>query len=369
MKNYQHYTFQDFIDDADFGNWVLGNSSNETFWITFVEQYPEKKQEFEEAERFIRAIQVEVESVNEKEIRFEIENFLETISTMDTASNLDIEIKHTSRFPMRKLLAIAAIFLVAVCITWLSVESKNETYSIKKNFTLSGSNLVKTNNDTEKPLRILLNDGTIVFLSPKSSLRYPSQFADSARIVYLEGEASFEVIKQGQSFKVYTGEVITKVLGTKFTVRAFGLDKNISVQVQTGKVSVSLAQPQRAVNKEVKGLILTANQEAIFEKAITQLSKTVVPNPVNILDIAHTKQIKYQQVPLTEILKDIEKMYGIPVQVDAYNFQSCKITATLTHENMYEKLDLLCKSVSATYEIVDGQIIISGNGCKNNGSG
>jgi transmembrane sensor len=120
----------------------------------------------------------------------------------------------------------------------------------------------------------------------------------------------------------------------------------------------------KPVQKEVNGLIITANQAAIFEKSINQLSKTLVENPEKLTRDAIESISKYEEVPLPVLFQDIEKAYGIPVQFDAENFRTCKITATLSNENMYEKLDMLCKTVSASYEIVDGQIIISGKGCK-----
>lgn len=70
-------------------------------------------------------------------------------------------------------------------------------------------------------------------------------------------------------------------------------------------------------------------------------------------------QFVYDEMPLPLILQELEASYGIPIQFDEQTFDACKITATLTNESLYEKLDLLCKAASATYEITDGQIVIS----------
>src|SRR3546814_14192476 len=66
---------------------------------------------------------------------------------------------------------------------------------------------------------LTLSDGTKVWLHSASTLKYPSQFAASERIVNLEGEAYFEVSK-GVQFKVLRHGQTVEVLGTQFNVRS-----------------------------------------------------------------------------------------------------------------------------------------------------
>ena len=47
---------------------------------------------------------------------------------------------------------------------------------------------------------------------------------------------------------------------------------------------------------------------------------------------------------------------------DEAHLRHCPVTATLTDEPLYGKLDLICRAIEARYEVIDGQIIISG-GC------
>ena len=224
--------------------------------------------------------------------------------------------------------------------------------------------MAETVNDSDKPLRLVLSDQSIVILSGNSKLRYPTLFTGNTRKVYLTGEARFSVTHTSQPFMVFTGEMVTKVLGTRFSISAFEKDKKISVQVQSGKVSVYCSRPSTAMNgKEINGVILTANQAAIFEKSVHQISKTLVSNPVVVATVNKVVNYFYDEVPLPVIFRELEKGYGIPIQFDEQIFEKCQITATLANETLYEKLDLLCKTVSATYEIVDGQIAISGDGC------
>ncbi|PSL23248.1 FecR family protein [Dyadobacter jiangsuensis] len=365
MKPYESYTVEDFLEDESFRKWVQGQGTQEMFWLSFLEKYPGRRDDFRQAEHLIRAANVDGEWISEKEIRAEIERFIENASGKEEHLEIsfpdDDEEEESGRtiFWKRWLMAAAAVLALGAGIGWHYYQN-NEPEPRTAAIGTSPTNLVTTRNDTDKPLLIHLNDGSEVTLSPRSHLKYPSEFADSARVVYLTGEAVFSVKKQGQTFMVHTGKVVTKVLGTRFVVSAFDDDRNITVQVQTGKVSVYVDKPSE---KEVKGLIITANQAAVFEKSANQLSKTLVENPEKLPNNAVESILKYDEVPLPVILRDMEKSYGIPVQFDADSFWACKITVAFSDESMYDKLSILCKTVSASYEIVDGQIIVSGKGC------
>lgn len=363
MKPYESYTVEDFLEDESFRQWVRGQGTQEVFWLSFLETYPAQRTAFREAEHLIRAVNVDSDPIGEKEIRAEVERFIAKASreTAETGSWLNDDEEGGLIVQWKRwLMAAAAVFVLGAGIGWYYYHGGAGRPRIAS-ANISPPNLVKTSNDTGKPLKIILSDGSEVVLSPKSYLNYPSEFADSARVVYLTGEAVFSVKKQGQAFMVYTGKVITKVLGTRFLVSAFDDDKNITVQVQTGKVSVYVDKPSQ---KEVKGLIITANQAAVFEKNVNQLSKTLVENPEKLTREPVESILKYDEVPLPVILRDIERSYGIPVQFDVESFWTCKITVAFSDESMYDKLSTLCKTVSANYEVVDGQIIVSGKGCK-----
>jgi ferric-dicitrate binding protein FerR (iron transport regulator) len=70
--------------------------------------------------------------------------------------------------------------------------------------------------------KIVLTDGTEVWLNSASNLRFPMSFPGNTREVYLHGEAFFKVAKnQKQPFVVHTGQTEIKVLGTSFNVDAY----------------------------------------------------------------------------------------------------------------------------------------------------
>jgi ferric-dicitrate binding protein FerR (iron transport regulator) len=87
---------------------------------------------------------------------------------------------------------------------------------------------------------ISLADGSRILLNAGSSFSYPETFGEGRRIVQLEGEAFFDIVKSsGLSFVVQIKDAEIEVLGTSFNVKAYEEDSGISVTVETGKVRVS----------------------------------------------------------------------------------------------------------------------------------
>jgi len=369
MKNYENYSLDDFLEDEEFRHWVQGEDTHNSFWVTFPHQYPKKEILMREAEILLRATHVKHENISDKEVRSEVEKYLDRISNLnrpdDSIELLPNELKFYHVLKQYKWpISIVATIILMIGLNWYW-QAQNQLPGKIADLSVNKNNLVKTSNNTEKSLEIIMVDGSKVTLSPMSSLSYPTRFADSVRIVHLEGEAHFCVKQQDKPFMVMTGKVVTKVLGTRFVVRAFDQDKKITVQVETGKVYVSMFEPKnKKENKDTKGLIITANQSAIFEKSINQLSKSLVNTPISIKSESRQQIKKYEEVPLPVIFEELENTYGIPIQYNLLNFQNCRLTANLSNEDMYEQLNILCKAVSAQYEIVDGQIVISGKGCE-----
>ncbi|HEX8021287.1 FecR family protein [Mucilaginibacter sp.] len=92
--------------------------------------------------------------------------------------------------------------------------------------------------------RIVLSDGTQVWLNSVSSLRFPFSFLGKTREVYLTGEAFFKVAKNAaHPFIVHTGQTDVKVLGTEFNVNTYQANETVTSLVE-GSVSTSSQDKQ-----------------------------------------------------------------------------------------------------------------------------
>lgn len=87
--------------------------------------------------------------------------------------------------------------------------------------------------------RVILTDGTTVWMNSCSSLKYPVPFTGEFREVELKGEAFFEVTKNGKPFIVKTDRLQVNVLGTSFNVSDYEEDMTVSTTLITGCVTVT----------------------------------------------------------------------------------------------------------------------------------
>ncbi len=87
--------------------------------------------------------------------------------------------------------------------------------------------------------RVMLGDGTQVWLNAGSSLEYPLTFDGGERRVRLSGEGYFEVTPNDlMPFIVETGDQVLTVLGTRFNVSAYAEDGVTITTLCEGSVEV-----------------------------------------------------------------------------------------------------------------------------------
>lgn len=105
--------------------------------------------------------------------------------------------------------------------------------------------------------KLLLSDGTEVWMNSASNLRFPFNFSDTTREVYLDGEAYFKVAKDlNRPFIVHAKGTDIEVLGTSFNVSSYG-DKVVTSLVEGSVVN-------RGANQS---LLLEAGQQSVFTPA------------------------------------------------------------------------------------------------------
>lgn len=361
MKNYAHYSAVDFLEDADFRNWVQSpGASSEAFWQKFLADYPQKSAEVSQARQLLLALNDQAVS---------------GFTTDERQQQILRRIKvHTSREeerPVRKLPAwpywsVAASVLLLLGL-WFFLKPGPRGYSYDTNKAQAAQRLVEKVNTGDTPVSVLFADGSKVRLAPSSRISFPENFnGGEKREVYLSGEAFFEVAKNpDRPFFVYSNELVTKVLGTSFNIRAYETDQDVVVNVLTGKVAVSIAEnlPATPGGEKVRHLLLLPNQQATLSRKEAELVRSLVKDPALVKNNAANEEFIFTKTPANEVFETLEAAYGVQIAYDATVFARCELTADLTTESLYEKLDVICKSIEATYKSEDGQILVSGNGC------
>ena len=227
--------------------------------------------------------------------------------------------------------------------------------------------LKKITNYTSSIKQLLLEDGTVIMLKPNSSIEYPEKFSESDRKVQLKGEAFFDVTKdKNRPFIIGANDVTIKVLGTSFNVVAYEGAKEVSVVVKTGKVSVFAKPKSGNANQQTKSeeVILTPNQEVIYDTSKDHFSKKLVAEPESILAKPTLFETQYDCVPVVKILDVLEQNYGIRIQYDEEALSGCNLTTSMAEEGLYERIEIICKAIGAQYETTYTMIIITSKGCR-----
>ena len=225
-------------------------------------------------------------------------------------------------------------------------------YSIQ-NF-LGGDEVLRfsSNNNTEK---IILNDGTIVWLHKDSKLVYINKSKESIRYAELEGEALFEVAKDpAHPFLIKCNGAIVKVLGTSFSLKSSA--KEILLRVLTGRVNLS-------TEANVRGAAIEPYEKAIVNSNGAIDKRLMRPEEVKDIIYGTEYMMSFNNVSLHEVLKRLEKKFDLRFQLDNVMAGRCRVTADLTDVSLDESLETLQEILNIKFQEKNNYIGVTGTGC------
>ncbi len=154
--------------------------------------------------------------------------------------------------------------------------------------------------------RVVLPDGTAVWLNAATSLRYPTAFDGNERVVMLRGEAYFEVAKNtAKPFRVQIDEhTAVEVLGTHFNIHAYSDENQISTTLLEGKVVMTKN------DATLRRVVLDPGQQAVADKEQLQLSKQV-----NIDQVMAWKNgmFNFEGMDLPSVLRQLSRWYDVEI--------------------------------------------------------
>jgi ferric-dicitrate binding protein FerR (iron transport regulator) len=272
--------------------------------------------------------------------------------------------RHYLKTPFKLAAAITAIAVVGIGAILFSTKGLP---SLQMESKVLSNGIVETFNHGEETQRVVLPDGTTITLKPNSSIEYPQKFSEHDRRVELKGEAFFDVTKdKDRPFIISAADLTVKVLGTSFNVVAYEGAKELSVAVKTGKVSVAKSRTEIR-SKEApltEEVILTPNQEVIYNTVQEFFSRKLVAQPILILEKPTLFKTQYDGAPVVKILSVLEENYGIDIQYNEKALSDCILTTSMAEEGLYERIEIICKAIGAEFSIEDATIIIKSKGCR-----
>ncbi len=207
---------------------------------------------------------------------------------------------------------------------------------------------------TDQKEMYYLPDSSQVWLNRNSELMYTTEFNRDNRVVYLTGEAFFEVRRaEGRRFTVYSSLAKTEVIGTSFNVNAYHHD-SVLVQVVTGRVAFSPRNEDNAV-------FLSPGQRGLVIREQTVAERSTVSNPN--FQSWQNNQLVFDDTRLTMITQLLEHYYGITIELANPDLANCRYTASFNQASLAEVLDVLSAVGNLTYRKVGNRVVLSGAGC------
>jgi transmembrane sensor len=375
MDQYKNFGVEDFVWDQSFRQWVLAPTRENNFqWNRWLSENPDSVGVIKEARQVVLSLGVKEEVISDHEIR-------ETVNKTIARINEPLQERYS---PVRRSFYRSAWFQIAasvaiLLIAGLAIKNYRLEIGLEANHKKSEipaqsievvAPMIEKVNTGKKTMLVRLQDNSEVTLKPGSSIRYQEEFTGTSREVFLFGEAFFNISKDpDRPFLVYANELVTKVLGTSFTIKAYASSKEVTVEVKTGRVSVfAKSDPQlqmKLSRRELQGIILSPNQKIIFERDAARMEKTLVEKPEIVQPKSKVPHFEFEDTPASEVFAAIGKAYGIEIIYDEELLKDCPLTAALENQPLHEKLSIICKAVESSYEVLDGQIIIHSRGCRN----
>jgi transmembrane sensor len=177
------------------------------------------------------------------------------------------------------------------------------------------TNVWQTLATTDSTKKIMLEDGSVVWLAPWSALKVHTDFQNRRSTQLLKGTAFFSVAKDAQHpFTIDVNRQQVTVVGTSFTIHK--LDSvDLQLTVKEGKVALKNTGGDQ---------MLTAGQQVSTVKAMTGLVQTIDPASA---DWWLQQQVRLKNITLEELLNRIETYYQVKLQYGVIDKQK-RITLT-----------------------------------------
>ena len=185
-----------------------------------------------------------------------------------------------------------------------------------------------------------LNDGTIVRLAPRSRLRVTG--GSGGREVSLDGHAYFAVAKaRGTPFVVRTPAGNAQVLGTQFelnvserTLRLVVVEGVVALSARRNTVAVGAGHMSRVVDGEARPVVSVADPAA----AVRWTGKLLV----------------FQERPLYQVVAEIQRQYGVRVQLADPSLANETVTAWFQDRSFEDVMKVICAVLNARCSITTG---------------
>ena len=369
-EKYVKYKAIQFSTDPLFLRWRLFDDQEASlFWLAFLEEHPEKRQEVERAMEILASLQAN-----------------KAAFTVGEKQKIWSRVNKSLHQRRRKGVAMWAASVAAVVAVLLSLvfffsgreevkpsaglaALQAQVRDQKIQLVLGGERVVEFDKNTDlaydtpgqitvrekgeirvvdtlqgedapplnqlivpggKRSSIVLPDGSCLWVNAGTTVEFPSRFAPDRRDVRVNGEVYIEVVPDVQRpFYLHTSRFSVNVIGTKFNVMAYEGDESHSVVLVEGAVRVALLE-QESIDIQPEEMFLLAGEEYRVEQ-------------VDIADYTSWKEgmLFFTGQSLNQVLSSLSRYYGVAIEGE--ETEDILITGKLV---LFDDLELVLDNIA-----------------------
>ena len=222
--------------------------------------------------------------------------------------------------------------------------------------------------------RILLTDGTQVWLNAGSKLNYPKDFGKEVREVELIGEGFFDVARNvNRPFIIHTKTIDIKVLGTQFNVKSYPGDKTTETSLVHGSVEVIVRRrpDEKYILKPNEKIVVLNEEEEIKERIpgkhyqpakepLIAISKLTYKSDDSVaIETAWTyNKLVFEDETFDEVAKKMARWYDVQFEFKNSKLEDIRLKGSFINETLAQAMEALQYANSFRYEIVGKKVLI-----------
>jgi transmembrane sensor len=348
---FEEFDVNDFLTDESFYLSAKNPNSEEgLFWKAWLNDHPEKSEMAEHARSILLSIGFQDKSFNKPEIT-ELWSVIKNKTILSPGTS-HVAIDGKTPFKLWKHFKVAAVIFpfFAAAIIWLFFRQPAADQQLPL------SKTIEKYNPKGQKLTVFLSDGSKVKLNAESKIRYQKPLDEDSRVVYLEGEAFFEVVPdKSRPFIVRSANLETKVLGTSFNVKAYPSEQHINVAVKTGLVSI-INTEQKLANIQNKSIVLSPTEMASFSVENNDISVTTY-DPKEVLSWSEGV-LYFNDATMEQFVSELERWYGIDIVIERKIEISKGIVGEFRDQSLEEILLGTHEASQFEYEFKNDKVII-----------
>lgn len=198
--------------------------------------------------------------------------------------------------------------------------------------------------------RLVLADGSVVWLNADSELKFPIAFHGDQRKVFLKGEAYFDIVKNpALPFVVDVAGMEVKVLGTRFNVNAYREDGVFQTTLVSGKVEVRNVENAERVT-------LLPDQQAQLKDGHLYVSAVDASACVAWIN----GKFYFESESLLEIAAQLERWYDVDFFFAREELKHYEFTGVIRRDYTANQiLDMITKTTNVHFEIKGRTVVVN----------